>query len=238
MSAVLDQHSLFPHILLSQYKQDQKNNTNQNALFKHLTNRAASRHWCDTADPLAPSPPSPYLGLILSNCQHEFMNPTLRDVLMSSLEADAYGVRAQKKRARRRQDFIDGNAKSYARWLNSPDRLEAFSDYNELMTAMAVVRKDNDDKRSQAKERKAKEAEAKEKEKSAANEAFQKKRADLLPLIDDDLVKGSEHIETLKRPRLKEILLYRYSVKNGEANKMKVSEMKAFIWGKMNSDDV
>jgi hypothetical protein len=220
--------------LLSQYKQDPTNNTNQDALFKHLTNRAASRHWCDTADPLAPSS---YLALIVSSSQHTFMNPTLRDVLMSTLEADAYGVRAQKKRARRRQDFIDGNAKSYARWLNSPDRLVAFSDYNELVAAMAVVRKDIDEKRSEAKERKANEAEAKQKEKSAAKEAFEKKRADLLPLIDDDLVKGSEYIETLKKPRLKEILLYRYSVKSGEVGKMRVSQMKAFILGKMNSDD-
>jgi hypothetical protein len=71
----------------------------------------------------------------------------------------------------------------------------------------------------------------------AAKEAFEKKRADLLPLIDDDLVKGSEYIETLEKPRLKEILLYRYSVKSGEVGKMRVSQMKAFILGKMTSDD-
>jgi hypothetical protein len=119
--------------------------------------------------------------------------------------------------------------------VNSPeDPLEAFSDYNELMTAMAVVWKDNDDKHSQAKERKANKAEAKEKEKSAAT-ATRQKRADLLPLIDDDLVKGSKHIGTLKRPCLKEILLYRYSsVKHGEEAEWKDESFtnEGFYFGK------
>jgi hypothetical protein len=171
----------------------------------------------------------------MSNSQQ--MNPTLRDVLMSALEADACGVRAQKKRTRCCQDFVDGNAKSCARQLNGPDCMEAFSDHNELTAAMAVARKDNDDKRTEAKERKANEAEAKQKQKSAAKEAFGKKRADMLPLIDDDLVKGSEHVETLKKPRLKEILLCRQCVKKGEVGKMLVSQMKAFVWGKLNNDD-
>jgi hypothetical protein len=57
------------------------------------------------------------------------------------------------------------------------------------MADAAVARKDIDDKRGEAKERKANEAEATQKQKSAAKEAFEKKRADMLPLIDDNLVK-------------------------------------------------
>jgi hypothetical protein len=202
--------------------------------MKHLTNHAASKHWCQTTGPLVPSS---YLGIDVSDDQNTFLNPSIRDVLFSTMESDAYGEKAQKKRARRRQDFIDGNAKSYARWLNSPERMEALSDYNQMMASMALVRKDNDDKRREAQERKAKKAEDKQKQEEAAKEAFERKKAELLPKIKDDLSKGAEHIGTLKGARLKEILRYCFSVKSVEVNKMKVSEMKAAVLGNIDSSN-
>ena len=52
------------------------------------------------------------------------MNPSQKDLLLSTVEEDAYGEAAEKKKARRRQDMIDGNAKSYSRVLNSEERMK------------------------------------------------------------------------------------------------------------------
>ena len=58
------------------------------------------------------------------------LNPTMQDVMISMLEADAFGEHVKKKRARHQMYMVDGNAKNYARWLNSPDRMKQFIDYN------------------------------------------------------------------------------------------------------------
>jgi hypothetical protein len=97
----------------------------QDALMKHLTNHDASKHWCQTSGPLLPSS---YLGIDVSNDHNTSLNPSIPDFLFSTMESDAYGEKAQKKWAHHRQDFIDGNAQSYARWLNSPECMEALSD--------------------------------------------------------------------------------------------------------------
>jgi len=44
----------------------------------------------------------------------ELMNPSIGDLMLSKIEEDTMGAKAKKKIARRRDDFIDGNAKSYA----------------------------------------------------------------------------------------------------------------------------
>ena len=101
-----------------------------------------------------------------------FLNPSVRDVLLSSLEEDAYGENAKKRRACRRHDFIDGNAKSYAKWLNAPERMQKYAEYNELQSRMAEIRADKDKERETRKQ-------AKEKKKQ---EREQKKQKQWLPL--------------------------------------------------------
>ena len=63
----------------------------------------------------------------------------MRDVILSSLEQDSFGENAKKKRARRRMCFIDGNTKSYSKWLNSDARMEKYTDHNELTGIVAEL---------------------------------------------------------------------------------------------------
>jgi len=49
------------------------------------------------------------------------------------------GAKAKKKMARRRDDFIDGNAKSYAKILNCPTRMRKLEDYNKMQACLAEI---------------------------------------------------------------------------------------------------
>ena len=78
--------------------------------FKHITNNVATNHWAKTTKPLLPSA---YLNIEIDSDQYSFLNPTMQDVLLSTLEMDSYGNNAKKKRARRRMCIVNGSAKSY-----------------------------------------------------------------------------------------------------------------------------
>ena len=78
--------------------------------------------------------------------QYSFLNPTMRDVILSTLEQDSFGKNAKQKRAHRRMCMVDDSAASYSKQLNSPAQIEKFSDQNFLVAIMAGMRleKDND----------------------------------------------------------------------------------------------
>ena len=62
--------------------------------FKHITNNVAANHWSRTTKQLLPSS---HLDCAIDNDQRAFLNPTMRDVILSTLELDSYGENAKKK---------------------------------------------------------------------------------------------------------------------------------------------
>ena len=104
--------------------------------FKYLSNQACNTHWGKATEPLRQSA---YLGLEISKDQLELLNPSIGDLMLSKMEEDTIGAKAKKKIARRRHDFIDGSAKSYAKILNCPTRMRRLEDYNKMQACLAEV---------------------------------------------------------------------------------------------------
>ena len=117
--------------------------------------------------------PSSYIDCTIDTDQHCFLNSRMRDVILSSLEQDTFGDNAKKKRARRQTDFLDGNTRSYAKWLNSPARMEKYSDQNSLAGMLANMRLEKDNEKKRQKEKQA--ANAKERKRKNAEKAEQKR---------------------------------------------------------------
>jgi hypothetical protein len=224
LNDLLDEYQLFPCALKTKYLEDKTNEKTALAMFSHLSNHAAREHWSETDKPLLPSS---HLHCWISADQRSFLNPTLRDVLLSTIEKDGYGERARKKRARRRQDMIDGNAKSYARWLNSPARMESYAEFNAMQAAIACVRDDADRRR----EEKSREQERKKAEKKAIADEKRRKEeeriAELMPELKEDTMKGVDHVNTLRRPRMEDILQRVYGVSRASVKKLTKLELKA-----------
>ena len=61
----------------------------------------------------------------MNDDQRLFLNATMRDLIISTLELaqDPFRENTKKKREQRRMCFIDSNAKSYSEWLNSESRM-------------------------------------------------------------------------------------------------------------------
>ena len=91
----------------------------------------------------------------MTDDQRMFLNPTMRDVILSTLEQDSFRENAKKKRAQRHMCFIDGNAKSYSKWLNSKAQIEKYADHNELIGIVAELRLEKDKEKKMLKEKKA-----------------------------------------------------------------------------------
>ena len=124
--------------------------------------------------------PSPWLDVEVQEDQRDLLNPGMQDLLLCTVE-EAYGEGAKKKRALRRQDMIDGNAKSYARVLNSPDRMESLIDFNGLAAVVSEMRREKDEKRAETAAKKKQEDKEKQKKKAAEEERIQKEKEELLP---------------------------------------------------------
>ena len=56
--------------------------------------------------------------------QTRFLNPTERGVVISDMISQSQGDRTNKKKAKRMQDFVTGNVKSYSRILNDDKSLK------------------------------------------------------------------------------------------------------------------
>ena len=198
--------------------------------YKHMTNNVATTHWAKTSTPLLPSS---YIDCAIDTDQHCFLNPTMRDVILSSLEQDTFGDNAKKKRARRRMDFLDGNAKSYAKWLNSPARMEKYSDQNSLAGMLANMRLEKDNEKKRQKEKQA--ANAKERKRKNAEKAEQKRleKETEEPIATSHVNKGMNHVLSLNVPSLCKVLMYHYGVNEKAVKKMRRPELVAFIEDKM-----
>ena len=144
---------------------------------------------------------------------------------MSNVEQAAYRVQAQKKLARRRHDIIDGNRKSYAKVLNSDERMEKVMDYNNLQAAIAEINVERDEdkkKKQKEKDEKKKEKERKEVEKKIATE---NEKIEKMPGILEDIAKGLGHLNTMKAPRLRDILVFYFKYSIGEVRNAKKAEL-------------
>ena len=68
--------------------------------------------------------PSACLDVEMIDSQTSFLNRTKRGVVISDMISQSQGDRANKKKAKRIQDFVTGNVKSYSRILNDDKSLK------------------------------------------------------------------------------------------------------------------
>lgn len=207
---------LFPAAMQQEYKGKKgfKDGKSQDSTemklkwFKYLSNQACNTHWGKSTEPLRTSA---YLGLEISKDQLELLNPSIGDLMLSKMEEDTIGAKAKKKIARRRHDFIDGSAKSYAKILNCPTRMRRLEDYNKMQACLAEVLAGREEEKKQRKLEKEQEKANKEKKKAEKAAALEAERKEKIDGIVEDIQKGQNHFQTLKMNRLKEILrLYFY----------------------------
>ena len=203
--------------------------------FKHITNNVATNHWAKSNTPLQPSP---YLNIDMDSDQYSFLNPTMRDVILSTLEQDSFGENAKKKRARRRMCMVDGSAASYSKQLNSPARMEKFVDQNFLVAMMAEMRLEKDNYKKKAKEKKEEEDKRKERNKLAKDLEREQNKRNEMPGIENDIQLGLEHVLKKTVPELVLILDYYYNEDRKKLNKMKRAGVVTRITARMTDDVV
>jgi hypothetical protein len=161
----------------------------------------------------------------------------MQDMLMATIEEEAYGEHAKKKRARRRQDLVDGNMKSYSRWLNNPERMDDFQEYLGLSAVLSEIRREEDEKRSaRAADKKSKDEEKRKKREEREAEDERRKQ-ELLPGIQEDMMGGKEYLKTLLVKRLKDVLVYGLYRPRSDVNKLKKPELLAAIFEALGFND-
>ena len=173
----------------------------------------------------------------MTDDQRRFLNPTMRDVILSSLEQDSFGENAKKKRARRRMCFIDGNAKSYSKWLNSDARMEKYADHNELTGIVAELVLEKDEEKKRTKEKRAANDKEKERNKLIKEIEKQQLKDKEMPLILEDINKGLLFVMSKNMPWIKKILSYHYNVEDKQLNKMKRNDVDILITEKMTASN-
>jgi hypothetical protein len=173
--------------------------------------------------------PSGYLDVSVTEDQASLFNPTMGDLLLATIEEEAYGEHAKQKRARRRMDIIDGNAKSYARHLNNNVRLQRYTEYNGLQAVLSALRSEQDEKRAKSTEDKKQKQAEKQHKKAHEEVAKKEKEKELLPVLELEMGKGIDHIMTQNVPRLKEILIYYFRKPRKDIKSLKSQELKDAI---------
>ena len=110
---------------------------------------------------------------------------------------DAKGKGAVQKIAKRRLDVIEGNVNSHSKLLNDPKRMGAMEDLNKLVSGVAQVSEENEQRKVQRKEKKDAYAaqKARKKADSVAKEAMEK--AEVLPLYTPHVLKFKARAERL-----------------------------------------
>ena len=161
----------------------------------------------------------------------------MRDVILSSLEQDSFGENAKKKRARRRMYFIDGNAKSYSKWLNSDTQMEKYADHNELTGIVAELVLEKDEEKKRTKEKRAANDKEKERNKLIKEIEKQQLKDKEMPLILEDINKGLLFAMSKNIPWIKKILSYHYNVEDKQLNKMKRNDVDILITEKMTASN-
>ena len=101
-------------------------------------------------------------------------------MVLSDVMAQVRGKKAKKKEAKHKQCFMTGNINSYTRILNSEERLEQITDYNDLAVGISMINAERDKKSMENATKKKEEAAAKKKNKAAKDVEEATKRKDLL----------------------------------------------------------
>ena len=110
--------------------------------------------------------------------------------------------------------MVDGNARSYTRWLNLPERMKQFTDYNCLQSLIAGMKSEKDEEKKRKKEKKIADAAAKDRKKIETQIKQNEEREILMPSLTEEVSKGLDHVISLTNPILKNILYYYFDVKN------------------------
>ena len=82
----------------------------------------------------------------MSDLQKTLLNPTARDVMLTSIIDQSRGERANKKEAKWKQCFMTGNIKSYSRILNDQKGPEKIKNYNNMAVGLEMMNADKDAK--------------------------------------------------------------------------------------------
>ena len=224
LRGILDKYNWYPNTMTMEYgprrKWDRETSSRPNVSsdvgekwFKHITNNVAANHWSRKTEPLLPSS---HLDCAIDNDQCSFFNPTMRDVILSTLELDSYGENAKKKRARRRMCMVDGNASSYSKQLNSTARMEKYADQNCLVAILAELRLEKEEEKKTAREKKEADDKVKEQHKLAKEIQKQQLKESLMPSIIEDVNRGLNFVLSKTNPRKKQILEFFYNVDRKE----------------------
>lgn len=233
-SNLLENHDGFalkPKKLMEEYEENRHDATVQAKVFNHFSNFTCTKHIMDNKKKKSQVQlePSSGLNVELSEDQRHLLNPTFKDVQISELIDQAQGERAKKKEAKRRQDILSGNIGSYSAILNTEDKLQNFKDYNNLSTSLAMYNAEKDAKAKASSKKKEEEAaeRAKNKAKKEAEEA--KKRNELLPGLQQELLQKGNGILDLPDKRLREYIRYLFQKKVVNLQKTKKDQLKAVL---------
>ena len=219
-----------PNAIIEKYKEAPTDRTNQLTFFHHITNFVA-RQESGKSRILVPSA---YLNVEVTDDQVELLKPSVKDVMMGAILAEAAGKGARKLIAKRRIDMIDGNIGSYSRILNSDARMEMIRDVNALAAAVAEISKEKLDARDRLKESADQKALKKAEKQKAAERIDEAQRSEAMPVLteltgrfetadnDNNLEDG---IKALSANVLKDILKYYYSVKIKGMSTMKKPDL-------------
>lgn len=105
LRGILDKYNWYPRAMTIEYDPRRKwdreisprldvSSVVEEKWFKHITNNVTTNHRSRTSKTLLPSS---HLDCAIDNDQCSFLNPTMRDVILSTLELDSYGENAKKK---------------------------------------------------------------------------------------------------------------------------------------------
>jgi len=233
-SNLLEKHDGFalkPKKLMEEYEENRHDVNVQAKVFNHFSNFVCTKHVVDNKKKKSQVQlePTPGLNVELSEDQRRLLNPTVKDVQISELIDQAQGERARKKEAKRRQDIFSGNIGSYSAILNSDDKLQNLKDYNDLSASVAIYNAEKDAKAKASSKKKAEEAAERAKNKANKEAEQAKKRDELLPGLQQELLQKGSAILDLPDKRLREYIRYFFQKKVVNLQKTKKEQLKAIL---------
>ena len=234
-SAIDQFFSWKPLKLIDKYRQNRNDKNTQLEYFHHITNHVSRLNWQVGYDHVQPSA---YLDVEISKTQVNLLNPTHKDVLMGYLTYDAMGDGATQLIAKRRICCIEGNFNSYAKLLNSKERLAAVKEHNELCAAVAEVSAEQIKAKEARKWERQEKLASNNKKKELGKEIEHKRKEELLPSLTIIVQKYTlqaasaaltELINLLKKDlkvtTLKDLFIYYYNINKNEIYNKRKDEL-------------
>jgi len=218
---------LKPKALLEKIEASKTEDENLQAnltLFNHMERYTSIAHDHKKGFSLAPSR---YLDVHVTQDQQALLNPKTKDVLLGSLMLETSGIRAKKKMAKWRLDLSTGLVQSYCRVLNGSENLKKMQEHCELASSLAAVQAEKDSDKAESQAKKKTEIEKKAANKAAAEQKRQEEKEMLMPGFKEDVSKGLDHVMTLPKPRLFNLLKYFFEDKTKSLKQMKKAEVMA-----------